>query len=327
MVFRRLVPWLWLLMIATTLSLLGIGLPFWAADTFARVLFAPLTFCAVLALLTGRPATTYRGRMAMIAAAVVATGHALLGGPGDNGRFESGTLLNANYTAHYLATAVILLVGARTIPKPIRLVLAAAFVFTIARTGSFGAVTMLIAASGYVAWRFGARFPQLARVTARVAIVLVLVGMALYGMSKLSSSEFDAGGGLSSQRLDFSAGERKGLWETGRDQFFGHPLGLGPGGFKRRVSVAEGGGIELHSDPLAFLVEHGVLGFIAFLGIAITLWRCAPPGGEARTMLAAFGGACLLRQTFTYRHVWFGLAIVLACDLNTRMAAKREAAP
>jgi hypothetical protein len=325
--FRRLLPWIWLLLIASFLALYGVGVPLWAVDTLARIVLAPVTFCSVLVLMSGRPDTVDRTRKAMLAAGALAAVSILLAAQaGPDTRQAGDTFRNANYAAHFIVTSIILLLGAQRVRGWIRWALAILFLAALAKTGSFGGIIQLLAATSFLLWRVGHKNPPLVRAAIRVVTLVLLLFIAAWSYTTISSAKFDAGSGLSSSRLDKSEGTRLDLWKAGLAEFRHHPMGLGPGGYSARLSGAQGLKTEIHSDPLAFLVEQGVLGLIAVIGLVAVLWRASGPGGRARLLLVAFGVAAITRQTFTYRHVWLALAVTMATDLNARRLDAKAAA-
>ena len=68
---------------------------------------------------------------------------------------------------------------------------------------------------------------------------------------------------------------------------------------------------ELHSEPLAFLVERGVIGFFGLLLMWFAMVRLCPPGTQARAMVLAYIFGSFFRETSHYRHFWVFLALAL----------------
>ncbi|MEW6154488.1 MAG: O-antigen ligase family protein [Actinomycetota bacterium] len=315
---RRLLPWLWLLCVSTIVTMIRVGIPFWLVSTFAREILAVITFAGLVAVLAGRPRTIDRARIAFLAAVAFVALTNIFEIGGRAGERQAGlTVRNVNYAAHLLAMGLLVLGTARNLRRSLRWPLAGVYLLALVRTGSFGALLSLLAATVYVVWRATSHFRGQGRVLVRIVSLAALLAVGAWGVSSIRLAEFDVGSGVDSNRLTRSESSRIDTWRYGLEQLRSHPYGIGPGGYEFLPEKA-GTSDEMHSDPLAFLVEHGPLGLVAFLGIAYVLWRAAPPASASRVVLVAFAAGGLVRQTFTFRYIWIALAIVLASDLLDR---------
>lgn len=131
---------------------------------------------------------------------------------------------------------------------------------------------IVVVASGLYFWG-SYYFPQLRFFQARVAMVQTRVQIFYSAYSDLSDADVE-------DSDDFITLQRKG----GLQAFSEHPLlGIGYGGFFR--SEYSPTGHEMHSTPLKFLAETGLVGFLLYLALMGVL-----VGTSVKTFLAARGG-------------------------------------
>ncbi len=127
-------------------------------------------------------------------------------------------------------------------------------------------------------------------------------------------------------RMPRSANTRMEIWTAGYKSITEHPLGIGPGAFKKIGQGPfnnEGKRAELHSDYISHLVERGPLGFIGLLmlyGALVLL--IVKQLGEANTnqeflwasgllgMMSFIVVDALNHEGMHYRHVWFAFALI-----------------
>jgi O-antigen ligase len=142
-------------------------------------------------------------------------------------------------------------------------------------------------------------------------------------------------------RMDDSAEGRELIWETGIETFLHNPLGIGigPAGFQHYIVILGGpfkgtARKELHSDYLSFLVERGVLGFLALLMLlgtaALLAWKGLALARDPTRFLTMLGLAGMLvftamdgttHEMLHYRHVWVLLGLIAAQERLVRRAA------
>lgn len=230
------------------------------------------------------------------------------------GRRPAGTFSNPNYAGHYLAAVTIFLVVCRrALPRP-SMLLIPVLIVGILGTASFGALSMLAAAGAYGLYGRTGRLAVGSRLLARLAlgIVLILILLNASVLQALLTSDRAAAENLDAQRLDRTSSTRFEIWTAGLQQVPSHPFGVGPGAVRD-----EGLGAydrELHSDPIAYLVERGALGLAGLVLLFLVLWRFTPRHGSARILLVALALGSLTRETLNYRHLWILLALALIFD-------------
>lgn len=333
----RSLPWLWLILVGSYLGLATVGIPLWSTMDLFRGVLAFLTFfCYWHIIHVGR---LERYALAGAAAGLVITVVALLVLPftyRSTAFFE-----HPNYAGHYAVIAGVVLVAAAKRPWA-----KAAFGLLIAlslwRTGSFGALAMVLAALGVVGIRSLRRNSGILL----IALVVLLVGgifvLAPVGTDTnpaddstvaVDDSALSVSSSFNQDRFDKSQGSRFTIWSDAFVAFGESPLGVGPDGVRNRGIgfLAEGGGkdLEIHSDALGYLIERGIIGLIGFIGLWVAIYRCSRPGGLARIVITMVIVAGLFRETMHYRHVWVFLALALVLDArdqeNERLAAVLDA--
>ena len=103
------------------------------------------------------------------------------------------------------------------------------------------------------------------------------------------------------------------------------PLGVGPGsvkGFKLNDFAT-----ELHSEPLAYLIERGPIGLFGLFLMWWVMVRYAPGGTAARAMVFAYIAGSFFRETAHYRHFWLLLPLALVvAEQSRRQKSGPEAA-
>lgn len=314
---RRLVPWVWFILLGSFLGLAQVGIPLWAISNLARTLFALMTFVCLWQLLV--VARVERFAIAGTIVGFVITAGLLV----VQASSTRGTALfpHSNYAGHYVVMAGFLLISvARAWWWKVLVILG--LILAVQQTSSFGAIAMAVAMLGVYAFR------ALTRSTAILAVglaLLAIVGLFLATPSAADLVPDDSGGSweisptISEDRLDRSGDSRVDLWSQGFEAYLQSPLGLGPDGVKQRqVAVYRGHALEIHSDAIGYLIERGVLGLIGFVGLWVTLFRLARKGGLARVLMAGMIVQGMFRETMHYRHGWLLLALAFALDRRER---------
>lgn len=323
-------PWLWLILLGSVGSLVAVGLTSWALDSLARSALAFSTFFTAWQLLAERPRAVRLATLFTVAAVWVTAISTLVF---DQAARPSGTFDNPNYTGHFLALAVPILVGARLRPLTGPLT-GALLLAALLRSGSFGAWAMVLTFAAALVFRrpVTGRHRGLGRVTKGLVLGGLLITTAL-GVSRFLTQQLDSGDlregtDLAARRLATSSTSRRDLWESSIELWPNHPFGVGPRGTVNRPLLDQR--VNVHSDLLGYLVERGPLGLIGLIGFGHRLWRSAPRGGVARQLLvgAVVGG--LFHDTTHYRHLWLLLAVGFAHDgillggTNPRTTSRRE---
>lgn len=300
---RALIGPLLLILVGTLVAMFHIGLASWAVRDLALDLGAILGFLAVAAV-AGRADERHWiwiARLLMISLGLVALQLTTDGG----GELRSSAgFPNPNLAAHFVVTVTAVALHLQHRRRDRLIVLGLGALGWLA-TGSFGA---LLQAATMVAFRLWRRVgaATLAGVTAAgatMAAAVVWVVSSGFG----SSLTF---GGLSTDRLGRSSDGRFQKWVEGLLVLERQPTGVGPGS----VDALALSNNELHNEPLAFLVERGPLALLGLGLFYLVLWLAARPGGVARMLIIGFVVASLFRETSHYRHLWLGLALILAWE-------------
>lgn len=303
-------PWLWLIALGSVLGLAVAGLPAYGAVAVSRDAFTFSLLFATLAWLRNDRGRANALLIGMIGMSLVCCYLILRSGDSR----PSGTFDNPNLAAHFLAT-VLLLTLARVRRAWHVLPLAAVILYAMLRSSSFGALLMLAAAASY--WLFfRAPFGTRAR---KLLVALLVVGVGFATLMLARQEGVFEGSQLNAERYDRSSNTRFEVWRGGLKLFEEAPLGVGPGSVSNEALVLNQY-LELHNEPLAYLVERGPLGLLGLIGLVVVLWRAAQPGGAARLLMSAYVAASLLRETLNYRHLWIALAVAFALDNQRRGA-------
>ena len=108
------------------------------------------------------------------------------------------------------------------------------------------------------------------------------------------------------------------MWVEAIGKFPDAPWGVGPGSVRGLDLNAHE--TELHNEPLAFLVERGVIGLFGLLLMWFAMLRLCPRGTQARAMVLAYIFGSFFRETSHYRHFWVFLALALVSAEQARRA-------
>lgn len=319
----RMFPWLWCILLGSFLGLAGVGMAFWATDNLIRTTFALLTFVCFWHLLIA-------GRLQRAAIAGTVVGFALTCGfllfASTNVRGQA-LFPHANYAGHYCAMAtVICLSVARTWYWKVLALIGLAI--ALQQTSSFGAMAMAVAMGAVYVVR------ALTRYTAILATGLAILAIAGLFLATPQAADLVPSDGsswslsetISEDRFDRSQSGRLQIWGQALEAWADSPLGVGPDGVRqRKVASLNGFYLEIHSDPLGYLVERGILGLIGFVGLWTTLILMARKRGIARVLIVGLLVSGFFRETMHYRHLWLLLALAFAID-HLRNQADAEAA-
>ena len=302
-------PFLWIILVASFLSLFGVGIPQWALTELARDAFAFLIFFSALALAEDEKRPVSLRTVAFVAYLVCALAILFL----QSERRPGGTFGNPNYAGHFLVAAALYLYGTpgRLSTRLIPLALAP---FALLRAGSFGGIAMLSVALLYIFWtRVWASRNVLVR-GLWGAVAIGLAGFIFVQVSRFQADqEYQVARALSGRRFEASSSGRFEKWTFGLSSLADHPMGVGPAGVKSRALQDQ----PMHNDYLGFLVERGPLGLAGLLGFSLVLWRYSRPDGVARVLLVSFATAALFHDTVHFRHLWLLLAVSYAYDLTS----------
>ncbi|HUP85929.1 MAG TPA: O-antigen ligase family protein [Acidimicrobiales bacterium] len=315
-------PWLWLIVVGSFTGLMGVGITMWALDNLARDAFSLAILFATFQL--GSTSTKVLRRTLDVV--VICTGLlALLIVMTADVYRPGGTFANPNYAAHFLAMGAALLCVTRHRSLRLRSVILLVSSGAIVRTGSFGALVMLlVAALLYVMAR--AREPR--SHGARLLVVIILILLASTGRQAYRTVEdpaFQAGTSISAYRLQNTSNVRQQLWSAALEAVPENPLGVGPAGIKNRELLPRG--IEVHNDLLGYLLERGVIGLAGLVGFLLVLARYGRRGGGTRLLIALVLVGGLFRETLHFRHMWIFVGLALAHDVHLRRKVPPDARP
>ena len=99
------------------------------------------------------------------------------------------------------------------------------------------------------------------------------------------------------------------MWDEAIGKVPDAPWGVGPGSVRGLDLNAHE--TELHNEPLAYLVERGVIGLFGLFLMWFAMLRLCPRGTQARAMVLAYIFGSFFRETAHYRHFWVFLALAL----------------
>jgi O-antigen ligase len=318
---RRVVRWLWLLGLAVVLSFSEIGLPSWALTQATRDLVAPVVLLAIAALCWTRREVA--GNLTIVwAVTAVPVALSTLRGQGSGLRQIGAFFENPNYTAHYLATSLIVVMSA-PMRLTTRLAFAGLYILAMTRTGSFGGFAVLIGWGVYLGLQVSRFLPAPGRLALNLVAVAFVTVFLVAVTQRFETADADFGSGLSSERFDRSSNARLEYWKEAADIVPDHPLGVGAAGltFRHDLGLSRVG--EAHNDLLGFLLAYGVLGLIAFVGICSVLWRALPDRLEVRGFAFGLALSSFTREVINFRHAWLALALLIAVSTVPRRRVRR----
>lgn len=244
-----------------------------------------------------------------------------LGTSGGNELRASGTFPNPNIPGNLLAIAILCWSSA-----PFRWSTKGSVIFVgvvgLLAAASFGSMLQLGVGFGYLACSNGHKAATLMR-GRRLLMVLPIMFVALSAFFVYSQLSGSGETGFNQARFNRSGGTRGEVWQQALDKFPDAPWGVGPGSV-RGYSLNDFA-TELHSEPLAYLIERGPIGLFGLFLMWFVMVRLAPARTSARAMVFAYIVGSFFRETAHYRHFWllFPLALV-AAEQARREQSSRE---
>lgn len=302
--------WLWLILVGSVLGTFAARSVENSVVQILRDAYAFSIFFAVAFWLWMKPHTWRPMVAGLFLVATVCSVMIIV----DGGRRPAGTFLNPNYAGSFLAAVLILLLLVGFKVSRWWVLLVPVMGLAILYTASFGALTML--GTAFLAWLWLGRSGG--PVVRRLAVTGVLIAAAACALSfglfgAIGQSDQANEGNLGTDRLAYSSQTRTFIWRSGLELLPEHPLGVGPDAVRNERLVL--GGLELHNDPLAYLVERGPIGLVGLVGFGACLWRSSPKRGISRVLMLAFAVSSLTRDVLNFRHLWIILAVALIYDL------------
>ncbi len=241
-----------------------------------------------------------------------------LASSGGNELRASGTFPNPNVAANLLAMGVLCwsMAPFRWGVKATVMLIAVAGLLSAA---SFGSMLQLSVGFGYLGLTHLDQVRTLMRGRRMIALIpgLLFVVAAVFVVIQISAAEQQKSG-FNSARFNRSGGLRFEVWEEAWRKVPDTPWGAGPGSVRGLdLNTLE---TELHSEPLAYLVERGVIGLFGLFVMWFVLIRLAPPRSAARAMVLAYILGSFFRETWHYRHFWLFLPLALVAAEQARRA-------
>lgn|GEM_PF-6342575 len=296
--------------LAALIGSLWAGLHGWIINFFVRDIAVILAFLSAIDILRrGGPRAVRLCYVALGICIVLAA--VQLGTSGGNELRASGTFPNPNIPGNLLAIAILCWSSA-----PFRWSTKGTIIFLgvvgLLAASSFGSMLQLGVGFGYLAYSNVDKAANVMR-GRRLLMVIPVLLIAVSGFFVYSQLRGGQGQtGFNQARFDRSGGTRSLVWEEALGKFPDAPWGVGPGsvrGFSLNSYAT-----ELHSEPLAYLIERGPIGLFGLLLMWFVMVRLAPAGTNARAMVFAYIVGSFFRETAHYRHFWllFPLALVAA---------------
>jgi hypothetical protein len=236
---------------------------------------------------------------------------------------------NPNRASAYLTLTFFLLLHP-VVPLPLKAILGLLVFSGVRATGSAAGSIGLTLAMCVFGWSI--LYMRSARM-ARPLLLLGIVAMALFVvvMNPTKSSDLPTVLGslapTAAGRIERSSETREEIWAKGMESFREHPLGIGPASFHKQVDtgISADGRIELHSDPVATVVERGVVGFMGYILLIVfvgrELFRMMHRSSEWREVIwgAALAGACSVYFFYSITHealhhetFWLMIALIFS---------------
>ena len=290
------------------------GLRGWIISDLMRDVAVILAFLAAMDILRRGGARATRLCFGALGICIL-LGSIQLAAAGGNELRASGTFPNPNVAANLLAMAL-LCWSAAPFRWSVRLFVMGVALTGLLSTASFGAMLQLGTGFGYLAITHAGRARNLIRGRRLIAIVPLLL-VALIGVFAFTQLGGGPGkSGFNQDRFDRSGSLRFDVWIEAIERLPDAPWGVGPGSV--RALDLNANATELHNEPLAYLVERGVIGLFGLLLLWFVLVRLSPPGTPARAMVLAYILGSFFRETLHYRHFWLFLALALVTAEQAR---------
>jgi O-antigen ligase len=316
----RCLPWLWLILLGSLIGLSGVGFAAWGTSDLVVSYMAFLSLFAFWHIMYMTRTERYAIYGTAIGMAIVT--FALVGGGPSR---QEAYFAQPNYPGNYMGMAACIMFW-WTDKRWVRALVVVSVLICIWKTGSFGAIALLLTFLVVWAWRSITKYSGILV----VALVILVVGAAIYATGapqKATSGGINVSPSLNTTRFDRSQNSRYGLWSQGWKAWVNHPMGVGPNGvLSRKFAQGYGYNLPIHNDLLSYLVERGPIGLIGLIGLWVVIWRKGRPRGAARMLVAGIVVSSLFRQVMHYRHVWMFLAIAFVIDARRAEAEDARAA-
>ncbi len=319
-VARQIAVPIWVIGIGALVGSLYAGLRAWIVGDLVRDVATILVFLSAIDILRrGGPRAT-RMCFAALGIALVAAAVQLGTSGGDELR-ASGTFPNPNVAGNLLAMGL-LCWSAAPFRTGTKLAVGGVAVIGLLSAASFGSMLQLGVGFGYLGLTHVDQARNLMRGRRLLAVIplLLLALVAFFAFTQLRGGQDKSG--FNQARFDRSGGLRVAVWEEAIRKVPDAPWGVGPGSVRGLdLNTLE---TELHSEPLAFLVERGVIGLFGLFLMWFALLRLCPRGTQARAMVLAYIFGSFFRETWHYRHFWLFLPMALVAAEQARRFQREE---
>ena len=296
-----------LIVIGALIGSLYAGIRSWIVGDLVRDAATVLVFLSAIDILRRGGDRAVRFCFGALAICILFGAVQLASSGGDELR-ASGTFPNPNVAANLLAMGLLCWSAA-----PFRWTIKGA-VIGVALVGllsaaSFGSMLQLGAGFGYLAITHVDQAKTMMRGRRLLAVIPILLValLAVFAFTQLRGGQEKSG--FNQARFDRSGGLRFEVWIEAWGKIPDAPWGVGPGSV-RGLDLNEHE-TELHNEPLAYLVERGVIGLFGLFVMWFALVRLTPRGSAARGMMLAYILGSFFRETWHYRHFWLFLPLAL----------------
>ena len=305
-----------LILIGALIGSLYAGIRVWIVGDLVRDVATILVFLSAIDILRRGGERAVRFCFGALAICLV-FGAVQLASSGGNELRASGTFPNPNVAANLLAMGL-LCWSAAPFRWSIKLIVTAVAVFGLVSAASFGSMLQLGTGFGYLALTHLDQARNMLRGRRLIAVIplIFVVLLGVFAFTQLSVNQEKSG--FNSARFDRSGGLRFEVWIEAWGKIPDAPWGVGPGSV-RGLDLNEHE-TELHNEPLAYLVERGVIGLFGLFVMWFVLVRITPKGSQARGMMFAYILGSFFRETWHYRHFWLFLPLALVAAEQARRA-------
>ena len=295
------------------------GLRSWTVGDLVRDIATILVFLSAIDILRRGGTRAVRFCFGALGICII-LGAVQLATSGGNELRASGTFPNPNVAANLLAMGL-LCWSAAPFRWSTKLAVIVVALVGLSSAASFGSMLQLGVGFGYLAITHIDRAAEMIRGRRLFAAILIafIAVVGILAFTLIGASGSNQKSGFNQARFDRSGGLRFVVWSEAIGKIPDAPWGVGPGSVRGLDLSAHA--TELHNEPLAYLVERGVIGLFGLLLMWFALVRLTPRGSQARAMVLAYIFGSFFRETWHYRHFWLFLPLALVAAEQARRAS------